>query len=258
MRDFNNIKNCIEEQNISLSLIDIFSINDRLERYGCDVYRNLFAAWESFYLDNLRFVKRKSEFISGRLAGKRAVKEYLVNFESLNVNSLRFNDLEIRKSNTGEPIVLITNNHTDLLISISHSGAIAASIVSNGRDYRGIGIDIEKIERRDESFLNVGFNQSEIENLNNCNKYSAKKLNSRIDEDITRYWTIKESILKSLGIGLKADLKDIEILDPDEGIRGIRMKDGVEQWYNHLEVRDLTIESFKIANDYIMSISYLN
>ena len=35
--------------------------------------------------------------------------------------------------------------------------------------------------------------------------------NSNSSEDITRYWTIKESVLKSLGIGLNVNLKDIDL-----------------------------------------------
>ena len=258
MRDFNNILNSFGEENISLSLIDISSINDRLARYGCQVYRNLFAEWESSYIDRIRFLKRRSDFISGRLAGKRAVKEHLVNYGRFNVKTLRFYDVEIRKSNTGKPEVIITNNQTDLLISISHSGAFAASIVCNGMDYKGIGIDIEKIESREESFLNVGFNQSEIEKLKTDNTRGEKKSNSRVDEDITRFWTIKESILKSLGLGLKADLKDIEIIDPDQGSKGIRMKNDVEQKYVELQGRDLKVKSFSIADSYMISISCLN
>ncbi|MDY6935351.1 MAG: 4'-phosphopantetheinyl transferase superfamily protein [Spirochaetota bacterium] len=259
MRDFNNIKNDLREQNVNLSLVDISNTRMRMEKYGNRAYSGLLTDWEHAYVDGMRYPKRKYDFLSGRLAAKRAVKGYLLDYFRDSCESLRFNDIEIRRLKTGKPEVSITNNQAGFLISISHSGTLAVSTVSGDANYRGIGVDIERIEKRDESFLNVAFNQSEINRLKVYEQDDISDSISSMDKEVTRSWVIKEAVLKSLGLGLNMDLKDIEILDSNSGRVSISMTNDVKRKYDqlHFDESDLMIESFIINNSYVISIACL-
>jgi len=259
--DFNNsIIPELRDQNISLSLINITHIRDKLEKHGTMAYRNLLTEWERSYLDNLRVLKRRCDFLSGRLAAKKAIKDYLNRNIIQKLNHLKFNDIEIRRLKSGKPAIFIDNKLTKFLISISHSGPIATSIVCDRSDYKGIGIDIEKIERREESFFNVAFNQNEITRIKDCKVLVADKSKTGIYAEATRFWVIKESILKSLGIGLNVDLKDIEIIDPRRCSNAIQIKEDVKRRFKKLQLieSDIMFQSFMLGNLYVISISYMN
>ncbi|MHA1447485.1 MAG: 4'-phosphopantetheinyl transferase family protein, partial [Candidatus Heimdallarchaeaceae archaeon] len=62
-----------------------------------------------------------------------------------------------------------------------------------------IGIDIEKIEERSESFYKEAFTEKERNQISS---------NAELG---TVYWTIKEAITKAIGEGLNISLHDIEI-----------------------------------------------
>jgi phosphopantetheine--protein transferase-like protein len=252
--DFNDIRKRCRAKGIALTLVDIYTIGEMLKRYGSGSCRDLLTQWECAYADSRKIPKRRIDFLSGRIAGKGAVSEYLNIIKKTKGKSPGFNDIEIRKTDTGAPAVCIMNKESELLISISHSGRCAVSTVSGMMNYRGIGIDIERVEKRNSSFLNVAFSEHEIARLQREYKNPSKDSEKRIDEEITRYWTIKESVLKSLGIGLNVDLKDIDIIESEGPESHFVMRDEVKKKYEQLGATDIGVDTFKIDR-YIISIS---
>lgn len=254
--DFDDMQKMCRAKGIALALVDIPTIGKMFNRYGKESYRYLLTQWECAYTDSRKIPKRRIDFLSGRIAGKVAVSEYLNSTEQAGEKSPGFNDIEIRKTDTGAPAVCIMNEESDLLISISHSGRYAVSMVSDMMHYRGIGIDVERVEKRDNSFLNVAFSDNEIARLQREHKNPSRDSGNRIDAEITRYWTIKESILKSLGIGLNVDLKDIDIIDGEGSGTRFEMRNEIKKKYELLGAGDIGVDSFKVDR-YIISISYV-
>ena len=83
-----------------------------------------------------------------------------------------------------------------LCVSLAHKGNSAAAIVANAP----VGIDLEKIEAKEESFLNVSFTDREIELIKEANR----------TETAIRFWVAKEACAKKAGIGL-CDPKRYEV-----------------------------------------------
>jgi len=245
-----------QDNDTTISLVPISSIRDELERRGNDAYKKILTPWEYSYFNNIKIMKRKCDFLSGRLAAKKAVNEHLIKKKGHGFNHyyLNLEDIEIKRLESGKPSVKIKDKKAKLEISISHSSEFAISMVCNIKCCKGIGIDIERVEKREESFLDVAFNSSEIVKLKNTD-ISESRL--RYYEYITWFWSIKESVLKSLGIGLNVDIKDIEIVDLTSTRQYIKMRNEVMERYELLDGQDINIKSCRF-NSHIISISYFN
>ena len=246
----------------SISFIDISSIKKRLDKLGENAYRKFLTEWEDSYVNGIKIPKRKLDFLAGRMAGKRAVRRHLAKSNGRQAaNSFMFHDIEIKRTVTGRPLVFVkdgssNNGSSDFLVSISHTNGVAASLVCNKNDSKGIGIDIEKIEKRDDSLLDVAFTTNEIRRLKQIAMKENGKADSKFVEEISRAWSIKEAVLKSMGVGVNIDLKDIEILEMGSFKPIINLKGGAQERYNLLEGEDIQVEAAKIEN-FMVSIACL-
>ncbi|MBN2401701.1 MAG: 4'-phosphopantetheinyl transferase superfamily protein [Spirochaetes bacterium] len=251
--------------NSSIAFIDAISVQKRLDNKGEHAYDDFLTEWEHSYIHDLKIPKRKMDFLCGRLAGKRAVRRHLVknSHSSMNAGTDHppFKDIEIRKTVTGRPVVFVKdgsskNGTSDYYVSISHTEGVAASLVSNKMDCKGIGIDIEKIEERDKSLFNVAFTDLEIEKLKHRIFNQNGKSNRLLDEEIARYWSIKEAVMKSMGVGVNIDLKNIEVKNTDGYSAVVNLKNDAHDRYILLKGTDLKVESTKIEN-FMISIACL-
>ncbi len=248
--------------NSSIAFIDISNVRKRIEKKGEHAYDKFLTEWEHAYIDKIKIPKRRIDFLCGRLAGKRAVKRHLIKNADLKVagsneHSL-YKDIEIRRTVTGRPIVLISddsslNKSADFYISISHTDGVAASLVSNKFECKGIGIDIEKIEERDSSLFNVAFTDNEVIKLSQ----STGSIKDKSDiEEVARYWSIKEAVMKSLGVGVNIDLKDIEVVNTQDYAATVTLKNEAMGRFVLLEGTGLKVESTKIE-EFMISIACL-
>ena len=253
--------------NSSIAFIDIQNVEKRLSRKGEHAYDSFLTEWEYSYIHDLKIPKRRMDFLCGRLAGKRAVKRHLIKNNYKHIadlpveEHLLFKHIEIKRTVTGRPMVFIKdgasrNGASDFNISISHTEGVAASLVSNKNDCKGIGIDIEKIEERDHSLLDVAFTGHEIDKL----RQRAVSMNGQADanflEGVARYWSIKEAVMKCMGVGVNIDLKDIEVTGTDEYYAVIKLKNDATARYSLLNGADIKVESTKIEN-FMVSIACL-
>lgn len=133
---------------------------------------------ESAVHSAFRMEKRRSEWLAGRLAAKELASRAL---------SLPPGRCEIAMDKLGRPCC------GELLISISHSSGWALAAVKPGS--RFLGADLEKIEPRHPAWYRDYFHPSELP--------------SPDPSEATRLWTLKEALLKALGLGLMADPLDI-------------------------------------------------
>jgi phosphopantetheinyl transferase len=136
--------------------------------------------------------RRKRHWLNGRIAAKDAVRHYL--WRKHGHRALFPKELLISSAPSGQPFVKphITAPYLEPLhISISHKGRWSAAIAAD----RPVGIDIETIEERSDSFVQLAFDGEERELL---------PVEDR-DEWIARAWAAKEVVGKVGGTGLKGN-----------------------------------------------------
>jgi phosphopantetheinyl transferase len=107
-----------------------------------DQYTNtLFTGQEQESINGISNRKRRASRIAGRIAARKALSRF---------DSVRFSEdsgsIEILNDEKGMPYL---SKDKDIAITISHSGNIAIAVVSK----RKIGVDIEMIDKRPESFI---------------------------------------------------------------------------------------------------------
>lgn len=130
---------------------------------------------------------RKLDFLSGRIAIKQALYK---------LTDLPDTYFPIDYLPTGQPFC---SNYSAFNCSIAHSHGFAAGAVSS----HPIGIDIEKIRSRSYEMLSYITIKSEQDLF--------KTTSSSVSQMITQVWTVKEAILKGLGVGLRISPKDVVI-----------------------------------------------
>jgi 4'-phosphopantetheinyl transferase len=129
---------------------------------------------------------RKRQYLAGHL---------LIRTLANNVSAANNTAWDFRFSSTNQPILYSnTHNSNHLYVSISHSNELVAAAISN----TAIGIDIETYAKQRDylSIANFVFSPEELDILKKCPTESLK-------DYFYLYWTLKESIGKQAGRGLK-------------------------------------------------------
>lgn len=129
---------------------------------------------ETAVYGTFRMEKRRAEWLAGRLAAKSLLAPVL---------GMRPAECEIGMDRLGRPCC------GEILVSISHSGGWALAAVKPGAVF--LGADLEKVEERHQAWYSDYFHPSELPNPD--------------PSEATRLWTVKEALLKALGLGLMAD-----------------------------------------------------
>ncbi|MBX3150056.1 polyketide synthase dehydratase domain-containing protein [Candidatus Obscuribacterales bacterium] len=142
----------------------------------------------SFWRTQLKFEKRKTDWLHGRIAAKEAVRMLVKERLGREIGML---DIEISNDFDRRPLVAVSGGIAGLSISISHTDGIAvalASFLSDGKP----GVDAEKIQTRDPDLADRFLTVDESGYLNSCASHSR-------DTELTRLWSAKEAVYKSLG-----------------------------------------------------------
>lgn len=104
---------------------------------------------------------------------------------------------EVLEGENGKPYL----KDGDIYFSISHSGNVAACVVSK----YPVGCDVEKVRKVDLKIAKRFFCEQEVDEL-----YSLKNDSDRIDA-FFRLWTLKESYVKAVGKGLAIPLNSFSV-----------------------------------------------
>ena len=151
----------------------------------------------------------KAEKYKSESDKKRSIAvEYLLNemiSEGLDRNEIQgVTDFKFPASITydskGKPHIYDTDGMTDLIhFSLSHSGDYVACMISNV----SCGVDIERHSKRpyDKIARRV------------CKEGEKEAINST--KEFYDLWTLKESVLKAVGLGLSLDMRDFEMKKVD-------------------------------------------
>jgi 3-oxoacyl-(acyl-carrier-protein) synthase/phosphopantetheinyl transferase len=150
---------------------------------------------EKRHYDSLMLNKKK-DFLISRVCIKDCVRDHINNQFGIKYFPIEFT---IQHDERNKPSIHGVPETDSLEISIAHKGSNTVSMVSNNP----VGIDLEIIEERDKSFLDIAFTEKEINLI---------KSKDDIAEWSTRFWVAKEAYGKMLGIGLSGNPKQYEVI----------------------------------------------
>jgi 4'-phosphopantetheinyl transferase len=149
----------------------------------------------------LRVPKRRADWRLGRLTAKRAVAAYLR-------RNTRLNDLaqiELKLAPSGAPVAFTGNTRAPCSLSLSHRAGRALCAIADPT--LQIGCDLEVIEPRSDAFISDYFTGTEQDMI------AGTPLAQR-DAIATLLWSLKETALKALEVGLRADTRSVEVSLP--------------------------------------------
>ena len=143
---------------------------------------------EAAFFQTLRFPKRRVEWLGGRFALKELVRA---------CSGVSYREIEVLPHPSGKPVLRVKGEESPLAFSITHSHGWAVAAVS--ADERFVGIDLEKIEHRLNTWAKDFFHPSELTGTG--------------DAFLTALWTQKEAVVKVLGTGLSLNSYDVRCIN---------------------------------------------
>ena len=155
-------------------------------------------ASELVRLRAMRVPKRRTDWRLGRWTAKLAFAAYL----DLPAHSRFLMDMEIRPAETGAPELYFADKPADASISISHCGGRAiCAIAASGIE---LGCDLERIEPRTDAFIADYFTDAEKAVIARTSAANNPRM-------LALLWSAKESALKVLQTGLRADTRSVMV-----------------------------------------------
>jgi phosphopantetheinyl transferase len=175
------------------------------------------------YYHGLKEGRQKREVLFSRISLKDAVRSYASQGQDEMAYPVQ---IFLHHDENGKPFVRghaeLSEKVDGLCVSLSHKGDESVAMVAD----HPVGVDIEKIEEKEESFLDIAFTEQE--------RALLKKRNQ--PEDAIRFWVAKEACGKKTGIGLKGDPKSYEV----QSVQG-----------DILYVGDEKVQTMRIGEEYI-------
>lgn len=157
------------------------------------------TAYELSRLDQMRFPKRRHEYLLRRWTGKRAVAALLGLERSELVR------VDVRNRWTGAPHVHLDDQPLGMDISLTDRAGWAVCLVAAEGQAARVGVDLELVEPRSPGFVRdflTGLEQRYVRTLPDDDaRHAAANL----------IWSAKESALKVRQTGLRADTRSVEI-----------------------------------------------
>lgn len=169
-----------------------------LKRHEADLPAHLrwLSPAESRILASLEVPKRRQDWLLGRWTAKCALQRLP------GIPASPSHQWQILPEASGRPVAALRGEPQDIALSISHShGQALCALATNGG---AVGCDLERIEERGEMFMETYFTPSERALVNRPGDHSPAVL-------ATLLWCAKESVLKLLGEGLRADTYRVEV-----------------------------------------------
>lgn len=157
---------------------------------------------EAQKFSNLAFPKRRQEWLMGRWTAKQLVRRLPA------YSRFELPDIEIHNRPDGAPYLLHTSGiRLPESLTISHSGGAALCALAPGEDWH-LGADLELIEPRSTAFVEDYFTPAE-------QALVASSPSGQRDTLVNLIWSLKESMLKALGVGLHWDTRNVQVIQTE-------------------------------------------
>lgn len=197
---------------LALCVIDQQALGEDLRREGQALSKVFLDPTEQSRLEYFAFAKRQREWLSGRIAAKKAAMQLLPKNPNQNNAYLT---LRVENDPVGrpyllsqinqEPALLAHNHHTSLPeISITHSGGVAAALAV---EHHPCGLDVQKITAKAINVRERFASPAEQTLLKNAPALQ----NSGEAEAFTLLWAAKESLRKSTPCQPLLGFKDVHL-----------------------------------------------
>ncbi|MFU8805556.1 MAG: SDR family NAD(P)-dependent oxidoreductase, partial [Bradymonadaceae bacterium] len=191
--------------------------------------------------ERLKSPRRRAEWMAARVAAKELVRRRLRDLHGCAIN---LGDILIIKDTHGAPHIQIVGDFAQLVVphlSITHSGGVAiAALAISGGGHR-LGIDLETIEKRNESFTQTYFLPEEL-------TLQFESPNGLVDAArlTTALWTAKEAVMKALGLGMHLRPEEIVVTaftSSSTMTRAhVRLEGRAAETFENFDGRDLEVE----------------
>jgi 4'-phosphopantetheinyl transferase len=156
----------------------------------------------------MRFTKRRNEYLVRRYAGKCAVAAAV----GLPADPAGLGRIAVLNRRTGAPYVEVDGRTLGLDISLTDRAGWAVCLV--GPDLGAVGVDLEIVEPRSEGFVSDFLTPAEQAVV------AAAPGHDGHDAAANLIWSAKESALKVLRTGLRADTRTVEVVLEDPAVIG--------------------------------------
>jgi 4'-phosphopantetheinyl transferase len=156
------------------------------------------SAREADLSRNLRFPKRRADWLLGRWTAKNAVAVFL----DIPAEPLALSDIEIRSALSGAPEVFLGNEPAPVSISLSHRAGVGACALAPSCVL--LGCDLEAVEFHGDAFAADYFTVEEQALVAKFEPQGRLRL-------LALLWSAKESALKLLREGLRFDTRDVVV-----------------------------------------------
>ena len=196
-------------------------------------------------LETMRFPKRRAEYRLRRWTGKRAVAG-VVGLPPDRPEALARVELLTRL--TGAPYVEVDGAAAGIDVSLTDRAGHAVAVVGPGSGEGTVGVDLELVEPRSEGFVTDFLTPDEVAYVRRMRE-EAGDAGWQLAANLV--WSAKESALKVLRVGLRADTRTVEVglghLVRDDGWAEltVRCPDGrvVPGWWRREGAFVLTVAS---------------
>jgi 4'-phosphopantetheinyl transferase len=157
-------------------------------------------------LARMRFTKRRTEYLVRRLAGKAAVAAIL----GLPDDEETLSRIGVLNHPSGAPYVTVDDEATGLELSLTDRAGWAVCVV--GRTPQPLGVDVEIVEPRTPAFVADYLTADEQATVAACATAGPDGHAAAAN----LIWSAKESALKVLRVGLRANTRtvDVRLADP--------------------------------------------
>ncbi|HEY9712283.1 MAG TPA: polyketide synthase dehydratase domain-containing protein, partial [Chroococcales cyanobacterium] len=163
----------------------------------------LLSIGERKEFEQLPNLKRKADWLAGRITLKETIRELIAKRENIHPYLA---DIVIQSAPSGQPLAagpLFYAIGWAPHISITHKNGLAMAVAAHPASCAGVGIDLEPIVHREPSFERLTLTASESEAL--------KPFTDPAERDclLTVFWCAKEAVGKAIGVGLSNNPKSL-------------------------------------------------
>ena len=153
----------------------------------------------------MRFTKRRTEYRLRRLAGKRAVAAAL----GRPTDAAGLASIQLLNRPGGAPYVVVDGAEVPMDVSLTDRAGWAVCLVgAHGEFVSGtLGVDLEIVEDRSPGFVADYFTPAEQAYIHTCGAHGSEAYAVAAN----LLWSAKESALKVLRVGLRADTRSVEV-----------------------------------------------